>query len=260
MGGRVYEGVVRHGWRTLMELKERRIERSRPLGTPVTEAQRRSNELRGVPVVLVPGYGNTSKSMQAFGRSLQRDGFKVCYATLPDGNMGDADVAADSLERQVAAIRKDTGAKQVLLLGHSRGGLIARALAQRDESPVEKVVTLNSANQGLHLGKLNKAVRPLLPEGMIEISRGSDLIGLLEKTDSRLERDQFVAVGTDGFDGILAPASAARDPEHDFISVDQGRRFGPFSRVTHYGVLTDDRAYEAVRSALMAAPVKTRVR
>jgi hypothetical protein len=34
--------------------------------------------------------------------------------------------------------------------------------------------------------------------------------------------------------------------------VDDGRRLGPFSRVTHAGIVRDAVAYEAVRGALLA--------
>lgn len=51
-------------------------------------------------------------------------------------------VIAD-LRRKVTAIRKETGAR-VSLVGHSRGGLLAKVLAQRRPDDVEQVIGLGS--------------------------------------------------------------------------------------------------------------------
>jgi len=83
---------------------------------------------------------------------------------------------------------------------------------------------------------------------MQQIRRGSDLIEQLHAT--RGDAD-LVAVGTRGFDGVLAPRISARIENSAFRSVDIGRTSGPMSHVGHYGILRDAAAYEAIRGALL---------
>jgi hypothetical protein len=83
---------------------------------------------------------------------------------------------------------------------------------------------------------------------MQQIRRGTTLIDELHRT--RAGHD-LVAVGTNGIDGVLVPASAARIDGVPFIAVDEGRTIGPMSRVGHYGILRDDTAFEAIRGALL---------
>ncbi|MCW2960085.1 MAG: lipase class 2 [Thermoleophilia bacterium] len=243
-----YEIGVQRAWRGLMRGAEARIDRVGTLGTPLAKPVGAETP----PTLLVHGFGNTSSAFGAVQRSLERDGFRVTTIDLPNFGFGDAMEDARLVATRVDEIRAATGSDVVNVVGHSRGGLVARAAQQLLEQPsgIGRVVTLASANGGLHLGPLDRALGGALPEGMQQIRRGSSLITDLHATRGMADA---VAVGTNGFDGVLAPAGSARIDGAPFRPVDVGRTIGPISRVGHYGILRDDRAFEAIRDALTAA-------
>ncbi|MCW2928043.1 MAG: lipase class 2 [Thermoleophilia bacterium] len=241
----IYENGVRTAWTGLMKHVERNVAKVDALGTPLAKPA-----VDAPPVLLVHGYGNTSTAMGAIERSLTRDGFRAFHVDLPNRGFDDAVADAAFVNAEVNRIRLVTGSRTVDAVGHSRGGLVARTWQQKFQAPGSngRVVTVSSANTGLHLGPMDRVVGGALPEGMQQIRRGTELIDDLART--RRGSDQ-VAVGTNGVDGILLPANSAKIEGAPFIAVDEGRTIGPMSRVTHYGILTDDAAYEAIRGALL---------
>jgi pimeloyl-ACP methyl ester carboxylesterase len=240
----IYESGVRTAWRAMMRVAEHRIGNVAELGRPLERA------VDANPVLLVHGYGNNSGSMQAIERSLARDGFQVFSIDLPNFGFGDAMADAAVVKAKVAEILASTGATNVDLVGHSRGGLVSRAAQQLldPDGAIGRVVTVSSANQGIYLGPFDSLGALALPEGMQQIRRGTELIDDLHRM--RAGHD-VLAVGTNGVDGVLVPASASRIEDAPFLAVDEGRTIGPLSRVGHYGILRDDRAYETIRGALL---------
>lgn len=102
----------------------------------------RCPDAHGDPVVLVPGFlaGDSTLSMMA--RHLRAEGYRT-YRSRMHANMGCTQEAAYALERRVeaVAIRRD---RRVSLVGHSLGGLLARAVATRRPDLVEGIVALGS--------------------------------------------------------------------------------------------------------------------
>lgn len=241
----IYEQGIRTAWRGLMRGVEHRIASVGELGHAAPGAGAGRN-----PVLLVHGYGNDARAMGAIERSLTRDGFTVKALDLPNHGFDDAIDDAAYVGREVAALKAATGSDAVDIVGHSRGGVVARTWQQLQDTEhlTGRVVTISSANTGLHLGPVDRVLAGALPEGMQQIRRGTSLIDDLTRTRGSFDE---VGVGTNGVDGILVPADSARIPNAPFIAVDEGRTIGPMSRVTHYGILRDDTAYEAIRGALL---------
>ncbi len=241
----IYQAGLRAVVRRAMEVAEHRIgaagELGRPLASPVTDAP---------PVLLVHGYGNDSRSMVALSRSLERDGFRPFSIDLPEFGFGDAVADATKVRERVDEIVAQTGASRIDLVGHSRGGLVSRTAKQLldDDGRIGRVVTLSSANQGVHLGPFDRIASAVIPEGMHQLRRGAKLIEDLRTTAAGHD---LVPVGTIGVDGVLVPASAAQIPGRAFHAVDEGRRIGPFSKLGHWTILRDDVSYETIRGALM---------
>jgi triacylglycerol lipase len=107
----------------------------------------------GPPVLLVPGVFAGDASLTPLASTLRDDG----WAVWPSGirsNVGCSGAIVQRLVTQLEAIAPDHG--RVALVGHSRGGLLARAVAQRRPDLVSGVVTLGSP----HRDQL--AVHPLL--------------------------------------------------------------------------------------------------
>jgi triacylglycerol esterase/lipase EstA (alpha/beta hydrolase family) len=205
-----------------------------------------------VPVLLVGGYANDERSMSAIGRSLRRDGFDSYAMTMPEFGMGDLHAQKDVLRAKVDEIRQLTGAEVVDVVGYSSGGFAARAAAQLDGGGygIGRVITIATGNAGFDFGRLNWIMDRVAPLGVRQIRRGGELIRELHDTRGAAD---VVSIGTHGMDGVVPnPSSYVIDGKR-FHAVDTGRRLGPFSRVTHAGIVRDRVTYETVRAELLAA-------
>lgn len=240
----IYELGVRTVWRGFMRVAETRIAHAGKLGAAMPGAG------QGRSVLLVHGYGNSSASMRALRELLERDGFQVEAIDLPDHGYGDLMRDAELVGEQVRRMTEANGGAAVDVIGHSRGGVVARAWKQLlgGAGTPGRVVTVSSANQGVHLGPLDGLLSKVLPEGLDQIRRGAQIIRRLAQQPAA----DVVPVGTRGFDGMLLPAPAAQIPWARLREVDEGRTIGPFSRIGHWGILRDDHAYETIRGALLA--------
>jgi triacylglycerol lipase len=96
----------------------------------------------GSPVLLIPGFLAGDSSLSFMAAWLRRIGYQPRRAGIAF-NVRCADVAVDRLERTVHHIHLRTGSK-VALVGHSRGGHFAKALAARSPSDVSRVISLGS--------------------------------------------------------------------------------------------------------------------
>jgi pimeloyl-ACP methyl ester carboxylesterase len=218
---------------------ERRIDEAGELGRPGPVGA------GAHPVLLVHGYGGTSRSMSAIARSLERDGVATGVISLPQFGSGDLDRDALLVASAAEALGADHGGCAVDVIGHSRGGVVSR-LAQQvhaEAGVIDRVVTIASVNQGVEVGW---ALR-LLPPVLQEFARSSPRIEQLRAT--RGQHD-VVAVGTGGVDSVLITARAARIDGAPFLVVDDGRTLGPFSRIGHYRILRDATSYDCIREAL----------
>jgi len=103
-------------------------------------AQPRANAA-AAPVLLVPGFLAGDWSLRPAARHLRRRGFPT-YRSGIRVNVGCTSAMVDRLERRLVAIATDEG--PVALVGHSRGGTLARLVAARRPDLVRAVVTLGS--------------------------------------------------------------------------------------------------------------------
>ena len=96
----------------------------------------------GRPVVLVPGFLASDASMFEMYRWLKRIGFDARMSRI--GRNSDCpDVLLKIIEERVNEIARQTG-RAVTLIGHSLGGIMARALAVKRPDVVSQVITLGS--------------------------------------------------------------------------------------------------------------------
>ncbi len=117
-------------------------------------AQPQPRAICGAPVLLVPGLFAGDASLAHLASTLRDHGWAVWPSSIRS-NVGCSDTIVRRLVTRLEAIVADHGAR-VVLVGHSRGGLLARATAQRRPDLVSGVVTLGSP----HRDQL--AVHPLL--------------------------------------------------------------------------------------------------
>jgi triacylglycerol lipase len=96
----------------------------------------------GAPVLLVPGFLAGDLTLTVMHDWLRRIGHRS-YRSGITWNIDCSEAAVRRLDRRLAEVAERTGAP-VTLVGHSRGGLLARALAARSPDRVRRVVALGS--------------------------------------------------------------------------------------------------------------------
>jgi triacylglycerol lipase len=96
----------------------------------------------GAPVVLIPGFLAGDGSLRVMRGWLRRIGYRA-YASGILMNVDCSDRALDALERRVERVTASTG-RRAAVLGHSRGGHFAKALARRRPDLVASVISMGA--------------------------------------------------------------------------------------------------------------------
>jgi len=96
----------------------------------------------GRPVLLIPGFLSGDWHLRVMEGWLTRIGYRS-YLSGILFNILHSERMLAGLRRKVAEIQKETGSR-VSVVGHSRGGLLAKVLAQRRPQSIEQVITLGS--------------------------------------------------------------------------------------------------------------------
>lgn len=104
----------------------------------------------GRAVLLIPGYLAGDASLAVMTRWLRGLGYRTRKAGIR-ANVDCSSAVCDALETRLECLADLTG-ERVAIVGQSRGGIVARALAKRRPDLVSGIVTLGSPNAGmLHL-------------------------------------------------------------------------------------------------------------
>ena len=96
----------------------------------------------GRPVLLIPGFLAGDWTMRVMDGWLGRIGYRT-YLSGILLNVQHSERLLAGLRRKVMEVEKETGSR-VSLIGHSRGGLLAKVLAQRRPQSVEQVIALGA--------------------------------------------------------------------------------------------------------------------
>jgi triacylglycerol lipase len=121
-----------------------------------------------LPVLLLHGYLCNRGYWWRLAPALEAAGHQVATLSLQPA-FGEVAGYVPQLARRIDEVRAATGCDQVILLGHSMGGLVARAYLQRHGgAPVAKMITLGSPHHGSQLAVLGigpnaKQMRPGSP-------------------------------------------------------------------------------------------------
>jgi triacylglycerol lipase len=100
----------------------------------------------GRPVVLLPGFGAGDNTLTVLAAWLWRLGYQP-YTCGFVANLDCSDRAVVKVERRVDALHHRTG-RRVAVIGHSRGGHFARALAARRPEAVSHVISAGADLRG----------------------------------------------------------------------------------------------------------------
>ena len=199
----------------------------------------------GAGVVVVPGFAGADASMAVLRRWLDRRGFVSTGAGLGI-NVGCTEELVERLERRVGAHAARTGGP-VVLLGHSRGGMLARIVAVRRPDLVCGLAMLGSPvldpldASGL-AGMLLPAVVRLSGLGVRGLVDDDCLSGPCRTAAAAglaapLPVPAVAVYSRD--DGVVGWRSC-QDPEAEWVEV----------RSSHTGMGTDPAVYDALGSRL----------
>ncbi len=193
------------------------------------------DQARPGPVLLVPGYGGSTASLQVLAAALRGLGRDVRVVALAGDGTGDLRVQAGRLQ-QAADAAVAAGAPSVDVVGYSAGGVVVRLWAAElgGAAVARRVVTLGAPHHGTTVAELGAALAPgACPLACQQLVPGSDLLaGLPETPDgpvwtslwttqdttvtppdsARLRGALDVAVQSVCADAVVAHGQLPRDP------------------------------------------------
>ena len=109
---------------------------------------------RRPPLLLIHGYGCSRGAWWWLRRRLEAAGWTVATINLEPIYTG-IDNYVEPLARRIEAVLAETGATQLILVGHSMGGLVARAYFRRfGVQRVARLVTLGTPHSGSELARI----------------------------------------------------------------------------------------------------------
>jgi len=113
------------------------------------------------PVLLVPGYGGDTGSLDALASRIRADGRQATVLRLPGAGTGSLVADAALLNAAVTrAVRR--GAPSVDVIGYSAGGVVALLWARHDDGAAKarRIVTLGAPFHGTELAAVAQALVP----------------------------------------------------------------------------------------------------
>jgi pimeloyl-ACP methyl ester carboxylesterase len=199
------------------------------------------------PVLLVPGYGGGTGSLQQLAEALRAGGRTATVLDLPGDGTGDLREQAAALDRAVAG----SGADSVDLIGFSAGGVVVRVWVQEYDGPARarRIVTLGSPHHGAGIAAAGSAVPGACPTACQQLVPGSRLLaGLASPVPTP---PAWLSVWT-ADDQTVTPPDSARLPGAVNVEL---QSVCPDARPGHGGLPTDPTVTRLVREAIGATPL-----
>ncbi len=172
---------------------------------------------RGLPVLLLHGFGANSGFWLPLSRRLRDGG--ISHATVDlEPVLGSIDDYADLIEAQAAMLCAATGATQLIVVGHSMGGLAARAWMRRyGTARVARLITLGTPHFGSWLASYGSGrnAREMVPPG----ADPDAWLNRLAASETAAARASVLSIWS-RHDNIVAPQDAAILPGAENVALD----------------------------------------
>ncbi|MBR7744302.1 hypothetical protein KC207_13490 [Phycicoccus sp. BSK3Z-2] len=204
-------------------------------------------------VLLVPGYGGGTASLQPLATALRASGREVEVVEPEGDGTGDLRRQADALAAAADAALA-AGAPSVDVVGYSAGGVVARVWAAEDGGAdrARRVVTLGSPHHGTDLAGLGAALGTgACPPACRQLAPGSDLLASLPETPAG---PRWVSVWTADDETVVPPDTAVLDGALDV----EVQAVCPDARTTHGELPRDPLVVAVVLRALAVEPLGDR--
>lgn len=163
------------------------------------------------PVLLVSGYGGSTRSLEPLRLALEDAGRDVVVVPAFGGGTGDIDAQAEALGSRAEDVISRFGATSVDVVGYSAGGVVARAWV-RDfggASTARRVLSIGSPQHGTTLASLAAGLAGRCPTACRQLEPDSDLLRGLNAHDETPRGPVFVSVWSSA-DRVVVPTDSAR--------------------------------------------------
>jgi triacylglycerol esterase/lipase EstA (alpha/beta hydrolase family) len=183
------------------------VVRRDPLVEPVAQD-------RPGPVLLVPGYGGSTGSLQVLADALADQGRDTRVVKPTGSGTQDLRQQAEHLRDAVDAALEETGASSVDLVGYSAGGVVVRIYVADlgGGSHVRRAVTLAAPHHGTDLASLAGALgSTACPTACQQLDPDSDLLRRLNAEDETPPGPVWVALWTEDDKTVVPPDSGSLD-------------------------------------------------
>lgn len=170
------------------------------------------------PVLLVPGYGGNTSSLEVLSAALRRSGRQAEIIRPTADGTGDLLAQARTVgEAAQAAI--DDGAPSVDVVGYSAGGVVVRLwVDQLGGGPLaRRIVTLASPHHGSEVaGLAGDLTGDSCPEACQQLAPDSDLLRNLNASDETPPGPLWIALWTTDDKTVVPPTSGSLTGAVDF--------------------------------------------
>jgi pimeloyl-ACP methyl ester carboxylesterase len=201
----------------------------------------------GRPVILLPGFGGGDQTVLVLASWLRRIGYRP-YTCGFVTNLGCADRAVERVERRLERLGERHG-RRAALIGHSRGGHYARALAVRRPELVSHAISIGAGlRQMLATSYPTQAAAAAARRVVLRSGRARSALCLTEACDCGFTRDftavfpadrvRLTSIYSKG-DGVVR-WQAAIVPDADCVEVTG----------SHVGLVFNRKTYRAIAIAL----------
>jgi triacylglycerol lipase len=164
------------------------------------------------PVLLVPGYGGDSGSLNVLADRIRASGREAIVLQLPGNGTGSLVADAAALNAAVTEALR-SGAPSVDVIGYSAGGVVALLWAREDDggASARRVITLGAPFHGTELAAAAQAVLPgECPAACRQLVPGSSLLGSLDVANPA-GLPPWLSLWTTS-DAVVTPPNSARLP------------------------------------------------
>jgi len=204
------------------------------------------------PVVLVPGYGGSTSSLDSLAARIRGDGRAATVIQLPGAGTGSLLADAALLNSAVDSYLRQ-GAPSVDVVGYSAGGVVALIWARHDDGAARarRIVTLGSPFHGTSLAAAGEALVPgACPAACQQLVPGSPVLDSLGVGDPG-GLPSWLSLWTSD-DQVVMPPDSARLAGAIDVEV---QSICPAARISHSELPTSPVVVAMVMQALGRGPL-----
>lgn len=191
------------------------------------------------PVLLLHGFACNRGIWRWLVPRLQIAGFAPIHALNLEPVHSDIDRLADTVERELLKMHRESGGVRITIIAHSMGGLVARAtLRSLGSEAIHRLITLATPHHGA-------AIARILPRSYArQLCPGSSWLAALNALQEGHWRVPVTSIYSRE-DNLVVPV---RSP------VLLGAKLHEMHRLGHFGLLTTRRGLDCVMNALAERP------